>query len=220
MEILGHGVYSLPDAAKLTRLKPQRVREWFTGRRGTRARASVFQSDYPALGGDRAISFHDLIELFIAGQLRDHGVSLQNMRKVYERLQADLGTRHPFCRREIMTRDGQVFLFGLDPRGREEMIEVLTRQRVFPDILLPFLERMDYDEATEMAKRWCIADLVVIDPTICLGKPIIKGVGISTAVLAASYEANGHDAELVADWFRVHSKHVFAAVEFERNLAA
>jgi hypothetical protein len=27
MENLGHGVYSLPDAAKLTRLKPQRVRE-------------------------------------------------------------------------------------------------------------------------------------------------------------------------------------------------
>ena len=105
-------------------------------------------------------------------------------------------------------------------RGTEEMIEILTRQRVFPDILLPFLRRVDYDEATEMAKRWCIADLVVIDPAICLGKPIIDGVGITTSVLAASYEANDHDAELVADWFKVHSKHVIAAVEFESNLAA
>ena len=143
MEVLGHGVYSLPDAAKLTRLKPQRVREWFTGSRGTRARQSVFQSDYSSLAGDRAISFHDLIELFIAGQLRDNGVSLQTLRKVYKRLQADLGTRHPFCRREIMTKDGRVFFLGLDPRGTEEMIEVLTRQRVFPDILLPFLRSMD-----------------------------------------------------------------------------
>jgi uncharacterized protein (DUF433 family) len=220
MEILGHGVYSLPDAAKLTRLKPQRVREWFTGSRGTRTRESVFQSDYPSLAGDRAISFHDLIELFIAGQLRDNGVSLQTLRKVYERLQADLGTRHPFCRREIMTKDGQVFRLGLDARGTEEMVEVLTRQRVFPDILLPFLRRMDYDEATEMVKRWCIADLVVIDPAICFGKPMIEGVGITTAVLAACYEANDHDAELVADWFKVHSKHVVAAVDFERKLAA
>ena len=78
MEILGQGVYSLPDAAKLTRLKPQRVREWFTGSRGARRLESVFQSDYPSLAGDRAISFHDLIELFIAGQLRDHGVSSAN----------------------------------------------------------------------------------------------------------------------------------------------
>ena len=184
------------------------------------AQASVFQSDFPSRGGDRAISFHDLVELFIAGQLRDHGVSLQTLRKVYKKLQADLGTRHPFCRREIMTGDGQVFLFGLDPRGMAEMIEILTRQRVFPDILLPFLRRMDYDEATEMARRWCIADLVVIDPAICLGKPIIDGVGITTAVLAASYEANDHDAERVADWFKVHAKHVIAAVDFERNLAA
>jgi DNA-binding transcriptional MerR regulator len=151
MEILGHGVYSLPDAAKLTRLKPQRVREWFVRGRTAGARASVFRSDYQSLGGDRAISFHDLIELFIAGQLRDHGVSLQTLRKVYKRLQADLGTRNPFCRREIMTKDGQVFLFGLDARGTEEMIEVLTQQRVFPDILLPFLRKMDYDEATDFA---------------------------------------------------------------------
>jgi uncharacterized protein (DUF433 family) len=71
-----------------------------------------------------------------------------------------------------------------------------------------------------MVKRWCIADLVVIDPAICFGKPMIEGVGINTAVLAACYEANDHDAELVADWFKVHSKHVIAAVDFERKLAA
>jgi uncharacterized protein (DUF433 family) len=71
-----------------------------------------------------------------------------------------------------------------------------------------------------MAKRWCIANLVVIDPIIGLGKPIIEGVGITTAVLAASYLANDQDADLVADWFKVHVKHVIAAVDFERNLAA
>jgi uncharacterized protein (DUF433 family) len=216
LSILGHGVYTLPEAAQLTRLKPRRVREWFGGQ----AIGQVFHSDYPTVGGDHAISFHDLLELFVAGQLRDHGVSLQTLRKVHKRLQDDLRTKHPFCRREILTGDGQVFTLGLDEPGKEEMIEVLTRQHVFPDILLPFLHRIDYDEATEMAKRWCIADLVVIDPGICLGKPIVEGIGIATAVLAASYEANGQDAELVADWFRVHPKHVLAAVDFERSLAA
>ncbi len=220
MGILGHGVYSLPEAARLTRLKPQRVREWFQGRPNERTRKPVFWGDYQSVGGDRAISFHDLIELFVAGQLRERGVSLQSLRKVHKKLQEDLGTRHPFCRHEVMTKSGQVFTFGLDKQGRQEMIEVLTRQRVFPEILLPFLQRLDYDEATAMARRWCIANLVVIDPAICLGKPIIEGVGITTAILAASYEANDHNAELVADWFRVHSKHVIAAVEFEGSFAA
>ena len=35
-----------------------------------------------------------------------------------------------------------------------------------------------------MAKRWSIADQVVIDPEIGLGKPIVEGIGIATAVLA------------------------------------
>jgi uncharacterized protein (DUF433 family) len=220
MGILGHGIYTLPEAARLTHLKPRRVREWFGGRANGRASTPVLDGDYPAVDGDRAISFHDLIELFVAGQLRDRGVSLRNLRTVHEGLQAQLRTKHPFCRREILTRDGQVFTLGLDERGQEEMIEVLRRQRVFPDILLPFRHRIDYDEATEMAKRWCIADQVVIDPEICLGKPTVAGIGMTTAVLAAAYQANGHDAELVADWFRVHPKHVLAAVDFERSLAA
>jgi uncharacterized protein (DUF433 family) len=218
--ILGHGIYNLPEAARLTGLRPQRVREWFDGRPKTQVRKPVFRSDYLSIGGDRAISFYDLIELFVAGQLRDRGVSLQSLRKVHKRLQADLGTRHPFCRQEILTKHGQIFTLGLDEQGRSEMVEVLTRQRVFPDILLPFLKRIDYDEATAMAQRWCIANLVVIDPAICLGKPIVDGVGIATAILSASYEANDKNAELVADWFRVHTKHVIAAVEFERSMAA
>jgi len=68
-----------------------------------------------------------------------------------------------------------------------------------------------------MARRWCIGNLVVIDPAICLGKPIVDGIGIATAILASSYEANDQDAEMVAAWYRVHPKHVIAAVEFERS---
>jgi uncharacterized protein (DUF433 family) len=139
---------------------------------------------------------------------------------VHKRLQADLGTRHPFCRREVLTGHGRVFTLGLDEQGRQEMLEVVTGQRVFPDVLRPFLKKIDYDQVTEMARRWNIAEMVLIDPAICLGKPIVEGIGITTAVLAASYEANGQNAELVADWYKVHSKHVLAAVEFERSLAA
>jgi uncharacterized protein (DUF433 family) len=217
---LGHGVYTLAEAGRLTRLKPSRVHEWFRGRSSARDRRPVFRGDYEPVGGDRAISFHDLIEVFVAGQLRDHGVSLQSLRKIHARLQEDLGTKHPFCRREILTREGRVFTLGLDERGREEVVDVLARQRVFPEILLPFLKRIDYDEVTNLARAWRIAPMVVVDPAIGLGKPVVEDVGIATAVLAASYEANGRDAEVVADWFKVHPKHVLAAVEFEGSLAA
>ncbi len=220
MGILGHGVYTLPEAARLTHLKPQRVREWFHGRPREEFRKPIFQSDYQSVGGDRAISFHDLIELFVAGQLRDHGVSLQSLRKVHKQLQKELNTRHPFCRSEVLSDGKRVFTLGLDEDGRNKMIEVLTHQSVFVDILLPFLKRISYDEATQLARRWLITEMIVIDPAICLGKPIVEPVGIATAILASAYEANHKNAELVAEWYSVHARHVIAAVDFERNLAA
>src|ERR1700679_1001804 len=140
--ILGHGIYNLPEAARLTRLRTSRVCEWFTGRSVDRERKAVFQSDYASVDGDRAISFLDLVELFIAGQLREQGVSLQSLRKVRAQLQKDLRKRHPFCVRELLSDGKRVFTLGLDPDGEKEMIEALTRQRVFVDIFLPFLKRI------------------------------------------------------------------------------
>lgn len=220
MGVLGHGVYNLREAALLTQLRSQRVREWFWGRPRVESRRPIFRSDYQSVGEDRAISFYDLIELFVAGQLREHGVSMQSLRKVHKQLQTDLGTRHPFCRKEILSDGKHVFTLGLNEEGRNEMIEVLSHQRVFAEILLPFLKKIAYDDATLLAQKWMIADMVVIDPAICLGKPIVESVGIATAILAAAYKANSQNAEVVAEWYGVHSSHVMAAVDFERSLAA
>jgi uncharacterized protein (DUF433 family) len=218
--ILGQGVYSFAEAAKLVGLSPARVREWFLGRASGNERNPVFTGDYQPVQGDFAISFHDLIDVYVAGQLREHGVSLQTVRRVYRRMQDDLQTDHPFCRKELLSDGKAVFLRGLDSEGQEELVEVLTRQKVFPQVLLPFLQRIDYEKVTLLARRWRIARMVVVDPAICFGKPIVEAVGIPTAVLAAAYFANDKDAGLVADWYNVHADHILAAVEFERNLVA
>jgi uncharacterized protein (DUF433 family) len=166
------------------------------------------------------ISFHDLVDVFVGGQLREHGVSLQTLRRVYSQLQEQFGEKHAFCRRELLTDGKVVFTRGLDEAGREEIIEVLTRQRVFPQIILPFLKSIDYEHATQLARRWHIAEGILVDPTVCFGKPIVEDVGIATNVLASAYYANNENAELVADWFNVHQKHVLAAVQFEACRAA
>jgi uncharacterized protein (DUF433 family) len=217
---LGHGVYSFPEAARLTGLRPPRVREWFCGRLSEDARKPLLLGDYRPFDGQWPLSFLDLIELFIAGQLREHGISLQSLRRVRGQLERDLKTRHPFCRRELLTDGKKVFTLGLDTRGKEEMIEVLTRQRVFTEILLPFLKRICYDEATKLARRWRVTNDVVIDPELCLGKPTVREVGMATAVLAAAFKANDEDAELVADWYGISPSHVLAATEFEARLVA
>lgn len=218
--MLGNGVYGYREAARLTGLKPACVREWFRSRPGDAKRPPVFSSDYKPVDGGRAISFLDLIDVFVAGQLREHGVSLQTLRRVYVRLQTELNAKHPFCRSELLSDGKIVFTRGMDERGQEELKEVLSRQKVFPSIILPFLKRIDYGEVSRLAERWRIARLVVIDPRISFGKPIVEEYSIPTAVLADAYQANDQDAERVADWFNVNAEHVLAAVEFESNMAA
>ena len=183
-------------------------------------RQSIFEGDYQQVAGNRAISFLDLIDVFVAGQLRDHGVSLQTLRKVYERLSADLKTRHPFSRKELLSDGRIVFMRGVDADGLQKLEEVLTRQKVFPEFILPFLKRIDYDDVTRLARRWQIAAGVVIDPAICLGKPIVEAVSIPTALLAAAYHANNQDANAVADWYNIMPEDVEAAVVFQKQFAA
>ena len=218
--ILGNGVYSLGEAAMLTGLRTARVGEWFRGRTAGPNAKPVFKSEYAPVRGDVAISFLDLVELFIAGQLREHGVSLQSLRRVHSCLEADWGTKHPFCRREIRTDGKRVFICQLDERERGEVTDVLTRQRVFETVLLPFLKKIDYDNVTSLARKWSVAPMVVIDPTIGFGKPVVEPVGISTKVLSAAYHANGREIAKVARWYDVNAKHVLAAVAFESRLVA
>jgi len=217
--LIGHGSYSLKEAARLARLKPARVREWFTAR-PTTALGAVFESDFKDQTSQPLISFLDLIDVFIAGQLREQGIPLQRLRRVYKTLQQDYGVEHPFGRRELLTDGKKVFIAGLDSRGRKEVVDVLTRQKAFPRIILPFLRKLEYDKSSRLARRWKIHTGVVLNPEICFGKPIIEECGIPTYILAKAVSVNGNDVRAVASWYRVTPRQVRNAVAFESARAA
>ncbi len=217
---LGLGVYDLREAARFTGLNPVRVRRWFIQRPSESNRKPALRSDYGVTQGEVAISFLDLIDVFVFGQLRTHGVSLPTLRKVSVRLQKDLDTRHPFAHSRLAMDGHEVFLRGMESDGKDELVEVLTRQKVFPEIIAPFLKTLDYDPTTELAKLWRIAKGVVLNPTIALGKPIVDGVFVKTELLAAAWRANRQDADAVARWYNVGPDDVLRAVEFELGQAA
>ncbi len=218
MSLLGLGAYTFGDAAQLTGLKRRRVREWFRAH-PEKSVSAVFRRDFEDETSEELLSFLDLVDVFVAGQLRQSGLALQTLRRVYQTLQQDFGVEHAFSRRELLTDGKQVFLSGLDRHGRNEVVEVLTRQKAFPKIILPFLKRLEFDGETNMAMRWRIAEGVVLDPQICFGKPIVTSSGIPTYVLAQAMKVN-QDAELVANWYGVTPRDVAAAIAFETRRAA
>jgi uncharacterized protein (DUF433 family) len=215
---LGLGLYDLHECARLTGLDVKRVRRWFVPPPSEAKRRPVLTPDYPRVQGDTAISFLDMIEVFVLGNLREHGVPLQTLRKVYHRLQRD--QKHPLAHNRLATDGAEVFLRVADAEGKEQLIEVLTRQMVFPEFIAPFLKQLDYDPNTHLARLWRISEGVVLNPSISMGKPLVDGAFVKTEVLADAYHANDRNAEAVARWYNVGPDDVMTAVRFEAGLAA
>lgn len=216
--LIGRGVYTYSEAASLTRLRQSRVREWFNARTTT-ALGAVFESDFHGKTTQPLISFLDLVDVYIAGQLREMGVSLQHLRRVYKTLQQDYGVEHAFSRRELLTDGKRVFVAGLDSKGRDQVIDALTRQHAFPKIIRPFLKKLEFDTSSKLASKWNIAKGVVLNPGICFGQPIVEAKGIPTHLIAKAVKANKNNRKAVADWYGMTVKDVAAAVRFESRAA-
>lgn len=217
MHIVGQGIYTFSEAARLTGVSTRRISAWFLG--GESTLGQVIRSDYAEHGPSaKLISFLDLIDTLIIGQLRDHGLSLQYLRKIHAALIKELHSPHPFGRQEILTDGKRVFIHVADRLGDEKLKEVFTNRLAFPEILLPYLEQIDYHPRKLLPVRWNISEGVVVDPQRRFGKPIIDANGIPTAVLAAALNANNSNRELVAEWYGVSPGDVELASQFERGL--
>lgn len=213
---IGFGVYNLAEVARYTQLHNQRVRAWFNGRDNGSSHGRVLQSDYRPIKKSQAVSFHDLIDVLVAGQFRELGVSLQVVRAAYSLLQTRFEARHPFCHRDLYTDGKQIFLRTAAELGDSVLSEVVSNQQFFSHVC-EYLTQVEYGEASALAERWCIAEGIVIDPQVSLGKPVIKGTGITSFVVANAYVANHADAALVADLFDIDEAAVLGAAKFERD---
>lgn len=212
--LLGTGIYSFSEAAKLIGVRPQRVRAWFRGWPGRQR--PVFQSSFADnTAGACVIGFLNLVESLVASQLREHGVSLPTVRRAHHQLADLLENAHPFAHHGLLTDGKNVFVRVATEVGDTQAIEAINRQHVFEVVILPYLQQIEYSGKSNLAELWRISEGVVIDPRRRFGKPIVDQCGISTSILHASYQANQKNRALVADWFGVDPQDVEVAVAFE-----
>jgi uncharacterized protein (DUF433 family) len=171
---------------------------------------------------DRMISFLDLVDSAACVTLRTkHGVSLSTVRKLYRDLSSRWDTKHPFAREEFYTDDTgrQVFCKIASEDGEKDyLIDILEHQHAIPDVLLPFLKRVEYCGDTKLAQLLPLMGRVVADPRRKFGKPIVRGTGMSTLILYDCYRAT-QSLDQVADWYDVTPDDVAEAVSFETEFA-
>jgi uncharacterized protein (DUF433 family) len=223
--LLGIGIYTIPEAARITGIHAARIRRWVKGysyiSRGTPySSLPVFELQLPSIDGVVAMGFLDLIEVRFINGFRDAGVSWPVIRKAYVKAVDLVGTDHPFCTRKFKT-DGRTILAEISSEtGEKVLLNLMTEQYELEKIIGPQLYRGIVFHDQKIGEWWPLGHerSIVIDPDRMFGQPIIAAVGVPTAILARAYRAE-RSAEIVARWYEVDERSVMDAVEFERLAA-
>lgn len=219
----GVGLYSISFASRLVHVEQQTIRRWLFGyERAGQTYPPISRSRLPSYDGRYAASFLELMELLVVRRFLDLGVSLPMIRKVAEKARQLLRTDYPFSTRLFKT-DGRSIFADFEWEAPNAMLEVIRDQWVFEEVVGPSLHDLDYpnEKGTTSPYLWWPAgrdSLVVINPCLSFGMPVVRGGWVPTRMLANQAKAN--DVETAARLYEVTEQAVVEAVAFEERLAA
>ncbi|PYV89945.1 MAG: hypothetical protein DMG05_12100 [Acidobacteria bacterium] len=153
------------------------------------------------------LSFINLVEAHVLDAIRrEHKVPLYKVRSALEYLQRKFPSKHPLADQKFETdgidlfiqKYGQLINISQDGQLAIKSIMQAYLQRIERDSsglvirLYPFVRRRDINEPK----------MVVIDPFVSFGKPILVGTGIPTAIIAQRYKSGESIDELAEDYGR------------------
>lgn len=223
--LLGVGIYTVPEAARLTRIRASRLRRWLLGYdfslRGQRIHSpAVIHGQLPVIDDELALSFLDLQEARCIREFRQRKVGWPALREVHKRAKRALKTDHPFSTGQFKTI-GRDIIWDTARTGEDgALLDVVRSQTAFRAVLAPYLRGLEF--VNDRPERWFPLEgsrRVVVDPKRGFGHPIVAKRGVPTSILKRAYRAEG-SVEAVARWYQVDVRSVRDAVRYEDALAA
>jgi uncharacterized protein (DUF433 family) len=221
--------YSVWEAAHWLKIPPATLRSWIKGRDyatrhyGKRAFEPVIMLPDKQLP---LLSFINLVEAHVLDSLRyKHSVPLPNVRDAISYLRDSLDSKHPLADYAFKLRGVDLVIEEAD-----EILNVSRKGQLgLKGIIESYLKRIEYDPDEGIAAHLYpylkrhpkeLEDepkLVLIDPRISFGKPILVGVGVPTAVVADRRAAGEKVGELAKD-YGCEASEIEKAIEYERAL--
>lgn len=226
-DLLGVGLYTREEAARLLAVAPSTLRRWLVGysyplkdkARGSQP-AVVTGAGHAEL---KVVTFIDLAELLVIKGFRKHGIPLQRIRAAAEQAARIVGTDHPLAALHVVTDGRSIFADVPPDAGSGGMVSLTEQgQYVFVDAVEAYLRDLDFDPSTGMASKWWPRGrhgLVLVDPGIAFGAPHLAETGVPTSVVYELVQA-GEELSGVAEWFELTSQQAEAAILFEQELEA
>lgn len=223
-------MYPAAMVARLVGVKPTRVRRWLKGydytyisgpegekhfghQESVISREEVVSSSYA--------SFLDLIDLLFVKKFLDYGLSLQKIRKAFDEAQELIGGHH-FAQRKFFTDGKNIYLQVRD--DADALMELLSGgQWVIAPVIKHLAHQIVFDSITGFARQWYPwgkKGLIVLDPKISFGRPILKGRGVATDNIYDYYLGEGNNLNQVCEWMDLKNEEAKAAIDFEQQLLA
>lgn len=210
-------LYSFADAGRMIGVPPSTARWWVRGRKADGHEPVLLTRPSEQ---SRGLSFLDLLELYAVKQLRKvHGVRLQDVRRAVRFAESELGVAKVLLHRDLATFGDQVFLAHLG-----ELVSLSgAGQLALRDVVEGYLRRVDREDTFGPVRFYPeFAGMehdperrpVAISPFVAFGRPIVRGTGIKTSVIAARVDA-GESVEEVAHDYGIAPHLVTSAIRYE-----
>src|SRR4051794_32694869 len=158
--LLGVGVYTVPEASRLTGIPPRTIRRWITGysyARGGAVHASppLWERQIAPVDDSVALSFRDLLEVRFVQFFRTHGVSWQTIKAAAQCAAEIVQDSHPFSTKRFKTDGRSIFAEILQATGEESLLDLAKRQYEFKSFVEPFLfEGIEFADLGIAPVRW------------------------------------------------------------------
>lgn len=217
-------IYPIASAAWALALPPSTVQHWVTGksyatRSGRRHAEPLIRL---ATKKPPTLSFWNLVEVYVlAGIRREHGVSLQKVRKALGYVERDLDCKRPLIEQDFLTDGVSLFV--------EKYAQLINAsdegQLALKQLLVGTLQRIDRDPkglATRMSPWRKSPDEpreVEIDPLRSFGRRVLAGTTIPTEIVSERFRA-GDSIEHLAGEYGLTTGKIEIAIRWEHRADA
>lgn len=214
--ILGQGVYTPREAARLVGTSPQQVLRWT---RGSGPNEPLFHAHFQFLDDDvTEISFLDLIEVRVVNALRRAGISLQAIRFAMKFAQEKYQIERPLASQSFKTDGSEVLMEAVERDGDfVSLSKNRPGQKVFSKIIWQSLNDLEFEG--DLAARWRPEkhSKIIIDPDRMFGDPILDEQGLSTAIVFSEFCEFG-DLAYLSKIYEVPKEALAACIAYEKSL--
>ncbi len=202
--------YSLAEAARYLRIPISTLRSWVVGRsyptRGGAKRFTPLIKAPVITTGPKSLSFMNLVEIHILDAIRrQHNISLPKVRIALDFLRNKFPSRHPLADQSFVTDGASLFV---EKYG--DLIITESGQLAIRALIEAHLRRVERDSHGVPVKLYPFTRtrqgdeprVVVIDPEVAFGQPVLASTGIPTAIIADRLKAGESVDELANDYGR------------------